>query len=302
MTGTEFAGNHAGTDGGAIYNIQGSLTLFGTEFTDNNAKYGGAIYSEEGSLTVIGTLFTDNQADYGGSIENRGTLIVTYTLFAGNHADIDGGAIENYGTLTVTGTHFTDNHAENNGGAIDNYCSILNVTDSQFNSNHADKYGGAIYNNQSTIKEFTNTLFYNNTLANFIINQTRNIQLVESDGYITPNKITLIVDGKEVLTNVDSKQLSTYTISRGNHLVKLIVNGTNTTNNEYIISDTIDVTGYQGLIDAIGMAQKTQYVNVIINLQPGKDYNATDNINWNNSATRNLTIKGNGVTLQRLLK
>ncbi|AWX32123.1 S-layer family protein [Methanosphaera sp. BMS] len=290
--------------GGAITNY-GYLTVNDTQFTYNTAASAGAIYNEHANLTIKNSTFTNNTAIYtGGAIinYNYSNLNVTNTQFINNNAST-GGAINNNknSNLTVTGTQFTDNSAEYYGGAIYNYNDgTLTVNNTQFTGNHAGSSGGAIYNYDSTIKKINNTIFYNNTPANFIINQTTgNIQLLNDDNYITLSKVTLIVDGEEVLTNAEPEQLNTYTIPEG-HLVKIIINGTNTINNEYIISDTINVTGYQKLIDAIEAAKKIQYVNVIINLQPEGNYDATASIDWSNSATRNITINGNGVTLKGL--
>jgi large repetitive protein len=174
-----FAGNYAGTDGGAIDNADDSgstVTAIDSTFSSNNAEYGGAIETgyDGGSLTVIGSTFTSNGAELGGAIDNDddtsgGTLSVTSSTFSQNES-YNGGAIDNgdefgLGLATIASSSFIGNYAFNDGGAIDNgngvgedfegyicessedtECSFATITDSSFVENSANGDGAAIDN------------------------------------------------------------------------------------------------------------------------------------------------------------
>ncbi len=188
VNGNTFTNNIATTEGGAIENNDGTLTITGSNtFTSNTAtNEGGAIENHDNS-NITGSTFDYNTATNGGAIRNDGTLNVTGSTFTGNtvkntNSNNVGGAIENDGTLTVTGSNFMKNIAyyggaiynmelftlENSkftnnsaisGGAIEND-GILDVIGSTFTNNIAT-YGGALFNDNSlTISSstFTNNI------------------------------------------------------------------------------------------------------------------------------------------------
>lgn len=132
--------------GGAIYNRDGTLTIGGSNFSDNLAEYfGGAIYNN-GKLGISNSVFSDNLADEdGGAIYNsNGTLNISDSIFSDNSAAI-GGAIRNReGTLSISDSAFSHNSADSAGGAIDNE-GELSISSSTFSNNSAE-YGGAIFN------------------------------------------------------------------------------------------------------------------------------------------------------------
>ncbi len=325
---TRFNNNRAYT-GGAI-SVNRYLIVDNTEFNNNTAESAGAIHTSCTS-TLTNTVFNNNVADsYGGAISNGGTLTVNNTQFNNNTvhgiymedeifgwmmSGGGGGAISNGGTgnLTVTDTEFNNNHADNYGGAIDTTAySNLTVTNSRFNCNTADWRGGAIYylnaSESAGLGQFhphgigsyniADTTFYNNTPANFIIDQDNYIELKENDNYINVSNIAIIVDGEEIYnaptyeySGGEFDMIAYCEIPEGNHLVKLIVNGTNIINNEYILSDTIDVT-YQGLIDVIEGAT----MDMALKLEEGLSYNMLETITLDKPGIT-ITIDGNGQTI-----
>jgi predicted outer membrane repeat protein len=138
-------------DGGAVYIYQGTLTVHGGTFNDNNTEdYGGAIDNQCGTLTVDGATFTDNSTgEYGGAIYSE-NYISTATLsgdtFSRNDSSEYGGAIANDDNdMTITNSTFSKNGASDDGGAIYNDYD-LTVNGSGFSQNEAE-YGGAMYNN-----------------------------------------------------------------------------------------------------------------------------------------------------------
>jgi hypothetical protein len=122
VTASTFSGNHtANGDGGAISNPYGSLTVTASTFSGNYAEgAGGAIGIAGGSVTVTASTFSGNYANNGGVggdggaiFNGGGTVTVTASTFSRNIAGV-GGAIDNLGSLTVTASTF----AANNGGAL----------------------------------------------------------------------------------------------------------------------------------------------------------------------------------------
>ncbi len=164
------------TNGGAISNNGGTLTVKNTRFRSNSATrtsgsniYGGAIYST-GNLNVINSLFINNTASsgryndaQGGAIYSSGPLTITDSTFSNNTAtssvgtqNDDGGAIAAFNTLKITRSTFTNNRAGNvyGGGAIiigdnNNNVADVEITESTFINNTAG-YGGAIWMNAGT--------------------------------------------------------------------------------------------------------------------------------------------------------
>lgn len=90
------------SNGGAIYNYGGTLTVKNSTFTNNTAYEGGAIINYNcGTLTVENCTFTGNTATYGGAIYNDGTLTINSSTFTSNTATY-GEAISNYYSTNVS--------------------------------------------------------------------------------------------------------------------------------------------------------------------------------------------------------
>jgi len=160
--------------GGINDSAGGTLTVDGSNFTDNDGNNGGAIgigvgTGGTGSATISGSSFSDNGANWGGAINvgdgpgNSGTLYVSGSTFTGNRSySYAGGALAigdfgGSGNVTITGSTFTENNASDEGGAIDNgfYSSLdgdtghatLVVSGTTFDDNSGNYGpGGAIEN------------------------------------------------------------------------------------------------------------------------------------------------------------
>jgi hypothetical protein len=151
-----FLGNDAEA-GGAIFVLNGHVTVTGTStaisastsFADNDATGtdGGAIDNVGGVLTVTFANFADNSANTdGGAIFNGGgTSTVGTSGFTGNFADDDGGAIATIKSLNLSSDTLSLNRANHDGGGIfvDGGTTSLNKTDVFANS--AGTSGGGIY-------------------------------------------------------------------------------------------------------------------------------------------------------------
>ena len=126
------------TDGGAIYNLRGTLMLSSVNvFTNTSSAGGGAIYNVSSTagttatVHITGSVFSGNRSlafPGGGALTTftnnataRGVAVITNTQFISNNSSYQGGAIlsdANSGTtsLFVTGSTFTRNTTTKGGG------------------------------------------------------------------------------------------------------------------------------------------------------------------------------------------
>ena len=175
--------NTAITDGGAIYNASGAITITVDEYNEATRIYsnvagdrGGGIYNDSGNVLVLdnnvnldpwGGQLRFNQADQGGFLyNNSGQVRLENNTIFENDAK-DGGAIyNNTGTAILESNEIYDNSASNGGlgrgGGFFNSsgAATLNVGN-RFYGNDSDGYGGAIYS--SGVLTAWNTLIYTNT-------------------------------------------------------------------------------------------------------------------------------------------
>ncbi|MDR1383430.1 MAG: fibronectin type III domain-containing protein, partial [Planctomycetaceae bacterium] len=99
------------------------VTIIGLTFTDGhitkNGGYGGAIYQINGNVTLTDVTFENNYARMGGAyFQKAGTSAFVNATFTDNKIDYYGGAFYCYsGTASFTGTNFENNSAKW-GGAI----------------------------------------------------------------------------------------------------------------------------------------------------------------------------------------
>ena len=194
---SKFEGNHADTQGGAIYALDVTTTVSGdSSFVGNTAQNGGAIYNDKGDLNVgEGAVFKDNvstaQNYGGGAIHNDGgnVTIGNGVQFVGNKLDQPvsdstdrdmrsaGGAIASWngGSLNIGENVVFENNGYNTsgdvawsgGGAIyldtdtENVAEMTIGSGTRFSGNVAGSLGGAIYAGDSRT-EITGTTFENN--------------------------------------------------------------------------------------------------------------------------------------------
>lgn len=85
--------------------------------------------------------------------------------------------------------------------------------------------------------KISDTIFYNNTPANFIINENNHIKLANNDNFIDITNFEITVDD-EILRGVGLEELEQYIIPPEALNIKLLLNGTNTTDNIFIIKET----------------------------------------------------------------
>lgn len=160
------------SDGGAILNGGGVVTIDSSAFFGNRAIGGGAIinWGSGSLLSVTNSTFEGNHASNGGALENGGgaTMQINNCTINGNGASNIGGAIANFGgTLTVTGGMIGGHPATGNnaseGGAISNgggqeSGGVVTLDHTEVWSSHATRAGGAIRNYAQNTVVISSTL------------------------------------------------------------------------------------------------------------------------------------------------
>jgi parallel beta-helix repeat protein len=132
--------------GGAIRNINGTLTLTDAVISGNTAfQKGGGVYSQDGTTTLSGCTVSGNTAIRGGGLAfDGGALSLTDCTISGNTAGFQNGpAGSGGGVYTTSGT-----------------ATLTNCTVSG-NSTNADGYLGGLCNLMATVS-LTNTIVAGN--------------------------------------------------------------------------------------------------------------------------------------------
>ena len=117
--GAKFENNTAGNNGGAIYN-DSSLTLNGAIFSGNSAQQGGALYNtENGNSSLANVIFNAGNGSIKNDIYNAGSIITSENnTFASDITNT--GTINFGGTNTITSSISGSGSIINNGNIINN--------------------------------------------------------------------------------------------------------------------------------------------------------------------------------------
>jgi hypothetical protein len=146
-----FAGNAGTTNGGAVFHMNGRLSISGSTFSGNTVVgQGGAVWEGEADagqtpVTITNSTFTGNSATgirpnggstgLGGAIRDNGSpTTLTHVTIAGNHADWVGGGIVGGSRATLRASIVANNTAANGGNPwnIQKNCSNT-LADAGFN-------------------------------------------------------------------------------------------------------------------------------------------------------------------------
>ncbi|AWX32008.1 Ig-like domain repeat protein [Methanosphaera sp. BMS] len=210
---SSFYNNQGCVDGGAIFS-KNNVNVKNTTFRSNKVEshkvavedYGGAIRAE-GDVTINGSTFYNNQARFrGGAIESDGDVHINNTNFTSNNAYTDGGAIYCKKSVFIENSEFADNHAYVDGGAIFSKNNV-NAKNTTFRNNKADdgsddgqsESGGAILSKGDV--KVDNCTFSGNYARDYggaIYADT--ITWVDSPSYFKDNYVK-VHDGGAIYTN-----------------------------------------------------------------------------------------------------
>ena len=156
-----------GKQGGGVYIIDGTFTMYGGTVSNNTTTYGygGGVHVERGTFTMQGGTITGNNAESGGGVN---ILSATFTMqngtITGNSAVSGGGVDLATGTFTLNGGTILNNTATNGGGvSIDWEYGTFAMQNGTITSNTAT-YGGGVDN--SGIFTMQGGTISNNTATN----------------------------------------------------------------------------------------------------------------------------------------
>ena len=168
FTGSEFRGNLANRDGGAVWNAAGSTTfLTNVSITGNIARGsdadngGGGIFNNGGSVFVNNSIVSNNQANGvsgsgGGALSVDGVLRFDNSTINGNLAARAGGGVEVIDGRAVFRTVALDSNTTGvnlpatpgNGGGlhVSGNSTVVTFSNSTITSNSAANQGGGLWN------------------------------------------------------------------------------------------------------------------------------------------------------------
>jgi hypothetical protein len=175
-----------GAGAGPTVNILG-LTASGGKATGNApAGQGGAILQVNGTLTIRDSLISGNAADAdGGGIFGGGTLNVRRSTISANTAGRHGGGIEAQGNTSVANSTVVNNSAQQEGGGIGTSAAAdinVNVESSTISGNTAANGGGFYLKGTPNKYNFKSTILSGNT-ASVNGNDAENSGTLTSQGY-----------------------------------------------------------------------------------------------------------------------
>ncbi|HRA67327.1 MAG TPA: choice-of-anchor Q domain-containing protein, partial [Caldilinea sp.] len=151
--------------GGAITNLAGTLTIFGSQLVNNEAAYtGGALSLNDGITVIENSVIDGNMAQTFGAIDSTGDLTIRNSTIRGNRSHFgDGGGIGVIkGTATIEESLIEENFAAAGGGGLyvsPNYPgTAVVVRDTRILDNEADvtfagSLGGGLYNGANVTLE-----------------------------------------------------------------------------------------------------------------------------------------------------
>jgi len=155
ITGGNASTSDEGTNGGGIYNNNGSPTLTSCHVIGNSAdSRGGGLYNDAGSKpTIINSEIIANYAGIGGGgvYNKKSDPNFTNCTFEDNWSVQRGGAVRNsMSSPSLTGCTIIGNYTGSNGGGMYNGTDSRSaITNCNITENHAGYYGGGIYNGSS---------------------------------------------------------------------------------------------------------------------------------------------------------
>ncbi|WP_407376507.1 lectin like domain-containing protein [Methanobrevibacter sp.] len=191
VTASNFTGNAARSNGGAVRTSVYSNSFEKCLFKNNSAISGGAVFSKAYVNEFINCRFERNSVNNsGGAINAHNTINIYDSDFISNSVSENdrgnigilggygGGAIISYDNMNIYRSNFINNSAASDSGGALYTSKFLNVYDSQFINNTAPHGEGAVYNTElqmiksaDAIWKFAQSRYYNSI---FIGNHANN--------------------------------------------------------------------------------------------------------------------------------
>jgi hypothetical protein len=171
-------GSHAfASNGGAVHNAGGTLTLNDCVVTNNsgpgltaNSTNGGGVANTGTAVMVLNNCVISN--NFGGStsggVYNEGTMTLTACTVSGNSADRFNGRLFNSGTLTLVNSTVSGNFTiqggslNGYGGGLRSVSGTMNLTNCTVSGNTSPTRGGGVFTQGGTVN-VVNTIVAGNT-------------------------------------------------------------------------------------------------------------------------------------------
>ena len=158
--------------GGAIYLIDGNVSVIECNFTDNFAmEYGGAVCLVNNNANLTGCNFIGNSVYLGSYASSAGAIYTTggnitisQTLFSNNAAENGASIALDETEVSIIGCSFLNNPGGSNGAAVFSNNVNLTIDDCNFFNNTCKYNGGAVYLRDGRISVI-NSVFSKSTAA-----------------------------------------------------------------------------------------------------------------------------------------
>jgi hypothetical protein len=146
------------SNGGAVYNQRGRVTLNSVTVRNNSSTWlGGGIWNQLGTLTLKNTTVRDNESDNAGGVATNGTMRMRGGAISDNSAADWAGGLANGGDTKLNDVSLAGNLVGGGAGlfsqigggimtmSIDNESGPLRLNASKVRSNTARLQGGGIF-------------------------------------------------------------------------------------------------------------------------------------------------------------
>lgn len=214
--------------GGAIYNIEGTVSISSGCFYGCSATQGAAVFNNNGSLIISGGMFDSNIATtYGGAVCSNGVYaessISGNSSFLNNEASFGGAvAVLNYSTFEISDGTLSSNTAYSMGGAV--YIQngselvlsggIISSNSVDYSTSTQEHFGNGVYNDGVFSIKGAGHVSSNNDVY---LNAGKHISVIDrltTSGYvavITPSVYSeqvVVLDGNAMSTSYTKFGLS----------------------------------------------------------------------------------------------
>jgi probable HAF family extracellular repeat protein/predicted outer membrane repeat protein len=164
ITNCTFTANSASHDGGGMYSLRGSVTLTNCTFSENWGCWSGGMENIGGSTVLTNCTFRANQALSNGGMNSRGWATLVNCLFIGNSATKNSGGGLSGGNASIIGCTFIGNRAQSNGGGLAG-CEGL-IRNCTIIGNSTENNGGGIFCGDFTPPTLINCSISGNSAGN----------------------------------------------------------------------------------------------------------------------------------------
>lgn len=159
VNGNAFQANDGNDNGGALYNLNGSVETAEANFCGSQAVDGGGYYGGSSADAYLS----------GGSIGScrvaevsDGDVLIGYDLYSGNSVSGNGGGVFSQGGLDMSNIGIYRNSAGNHGGGVYNTSAAATLINVILYDNLATANGGGLYNTGNSLEIYHNTIRDNN--------------------------------------------------------------------------------------------------------------------------------------------